>query len=123
MFDYTMCQDIILLMNAYYGNVVGTMGVTAMCNWKFNIVQGLHWTPQEEEECTKRSHIQVGHVETERTLTDAQRDEFEDMMRDLTLERIIIKEAMGFALDNVDAAREIVEVLTESLTLKKHRRQ
>ncbi|XP_028790035.1 protein RRC1 isoform X1 [Neltuma alba] len=57
-------------------------------------------------------------VEPERTLTDAQRDEFEDMLRALTLERSQIKEAMGFALDNADAAGEIVEVLTESLTLK-----
>ncbi|KAI8569314.1 hypothetical protein RHMOL_Rhmol02G0269300 [Rhododendron molle] len=57
-------------------------------------------------------------VEQERTLTEPQRDEFEDMLRSLTLERSQIKEAMGFALDNADAAGEIVEVLTESLTLK-----
>ncbi|XP_031491636.1 protein RRC1-like isoform X1 [Nymphaea colorata] len=57
-------------------------------------------------------------VETERALTDPQRDEFEDMLRALTLERNQIKEAMGFALDNADAAGEVVEVLTESLTLK-----
>ncbi|KAJ3679191.1 hypothetical protein LUZ60_017202 [Juncus effusus] len=57
-------------------------------------------------------------VEIERTLTDSQRDEFEDMLRKLTLERIQIKEAMAFCLDNADAAGEIVEVLTESLTLK-----
>ncbi|XP_010233907.1 protein RRC1 isoform X3 [Brachypodium distachyon] len=57
-------------------------------------------------------------VEVERTLTDSQRDEFEDMLRALTLERSQIKEAMGFALDNADAAGEIVEVLAESLTLK-----
>ncbi|GFQ04364.1 U2 snrnp-associated surp motif-containing protein [Phtheirospermum japonicum] len=57
-------------------------------------------------------------VEVERTLTDSQRDEFEDMLRALTLERSQIKEAMGFALDNADAAGEVVEVLTESLTLK-----
>jgi U2-associated protein SR140 len=57
-------------------------------------------------------------VEAERTLTDSQRDEFEDMLRALTLERSQIKEAMGFSLDNADAAGEIVEVLTESLTLK-----
>ncbi|XP_075110644.1 protein RRC1 isoform X1 [Nicotiana tabacum] len=57
-------------------------------------------------------------VEVERTLTDAQRDEFEDMLRSLTLERSQIREAMGFALDNADAAGEVVEVLTESLTLK-----
>ncbi|CAA7023252.1 unnamed protein product [Microthlaspi erraticum] len=56
--------------------------------------------------------------EVERALTDPQRDEFEDMLRALTLERRQIKEAMGFALDNADAAGEVVEVLTESLTLK-----
>ncbi|KAJ8749344.1 hypothetical protein K2173_018831 [Erythroxylum novogranatense] len=57
-------------------------------------------------------------VDPERTLTDQQRDEFEDMLRALTLERSQIREAMGFSLDNADAAGEIVEVLTESLTLK-----
>ena len=46
-------------------------------------------------------------VEPERTLTDPQRDEFEDMLRSLTLERSQIKEAMGFALDNADAAGEV----------------
>ena len=54
----------------------------------------------------------------ERTLIDQQRNEFEDMLCALALERSQIKEAMGFALDNADAAGEIVEVLTESLTLK-----
>ncbi|CAM8969450.1 unnamed protein product [Rhodiola kirilowii] len=57
-------------------------------------------------------------VEIERTLTDPQRDDLEDMLRALTLERSQIREAMAFALDNADAAGEIVEVLTESLTLK-----
>ncbi|XP_057865763.2 protein RRC1 [Cryptomeria japonica] len=57
-------------------------------------------------------------VDLERPLTESQRDEFEDMLRALTLERSQIKEAMGFALDNADAAGEVVEVLTESLTLK-----
>ncbi|KAL9265351.1 RRC1-like protein [Drosera capensis] len=57
-------------------------------------------------------------LEPERTLTDPQRDQFEDMLRALTLERNQIKQAMGFALDNSDAAGEVVEVLTESLTLK-----
>ncbi|CAH8270716.1 unnamed protein product [Arabidopsis lyrata] len=57
-------------------------------------------------------------MEAEQTLTDSQRDEFENMLRALTLERSQIKEAMGFALDNADAAGEVVEVLTESWTLK-----
>lgn len=49
----------------------------------------------------------VQRVDVERTLTDAQRDEFEDMLRSLTLERSQIKEAMGFSLDNADAAGEV----------------
>ncbi|KAH0642460.1 hypothetical protein KY290_034049 [Solanum tuberosum] len=52
-------------------------------------------------------------VEVERTLTDAQRDEFEDMLRSLTLERSQIKEAMGFALDNADAAGEETPIPTK----------
>lgn len=40
-------------------------------------------------------------------MTDPQRDEFEDMLRVLTLERSQIKAAMGFALDNADAAGEV----------------
>ncbi|KAK1321614.1 hypothetical protein QJS10_CPA03g01001 [Acorus calamus] len=40
---YTGCHDIISLRNAYHGNAAGTMGATAQCNWKFNIVQsGVH---------------------------------------------------------------------------------
>lgn len=50
-------------------------------------------------------------MEPERTLTDAQRDEFEDMLRALTLERSQIKDAMGFALDNADAAGEVVALV------------
>nr|CAD1840199.1 unnamed protein product [Ananas comosus var. bracteatus] len=72
----------------------------------------------EKESNTTYAAGRSKRVELERTLTDSQRDEFEDMLRALTLERSQIKEAMGFSLDNADAAGEIVEVLTESLTLK-----
>ncbi|XP_022754443.1 protein RRC1-like isoform X2 [Durio zibethinus] len=72
----------------------------------------------EKDSSTTYAAGRIRRVEPERTLTDLQRDEFEDMLRALTLERIQIKEAMGFSLDNADAAGEIVEVLTESLTLK-----
>uniref|UniRef100_A0A5B7A6L0 Putative U2 snRNP-associated SURP motif-containing protein isoform X1 n=1 Tax=Davidia involucrata TaxID=16924 RepID=A0A5B7A6L0_DAVIN len=76
-------------------------------------------SPEHEKESgTTYAAGRSRRVELERTLTDAQRDEFEDRLRALTLERSQIKEAMGFALDNADAAGEIVEVLTESLTLK-----
>ncbi|KAL9442858.1 hypothetical protein AB3S75_016258 [Citrus x aurantiifolia] len=76
-------------------------------------------SPEHEKESgTTYAAGRSRRAEPERTLTDSQRDEFEDMLRALTLERSQIKEAMGFALDNADAAGEIVEVLTESLTLK-----
>ncbi|KAK9077816.1 hypothetical protein SSX86_006154 [Deinandra increscens subsp. villosa] len=75
-------------------------------------------SPENDETGATFAAGRSRRVEVERTLNDAQRDEFEDMLRALTLERIQIKEAMGFALDNADAAGEIVEVLTESLTLK-----
>lgn len=42
------------------------------------------------------------------TLTDSQYNEFEDMLLALTLERSQIKETMGFALDNADAAGEVM---------------
>jgi U2-associated protein SR140 len=43
----------------------------------------------------------------DRPLSDALRDDFEDMLRALTLERSQVREAMGFALDNADAAGEV----------------
>lgn len=40
---YTGCHDIISLRNAYHGNAAGTMGATAQCNFKFNVIQsGVH---------------------------------------------------------------------------------
>ncbi|KAK9825189.1 hypothetical protein WJX81_005170 [Elliptochloris bilobata] len=53
----------------------------------------------------------------DRPLPDVQRDRFEDLLRALTVERADIREAMVFALDNADCAAEVVEVLTDSLTL------
>lgn len=59
-------------------------------------------------------------MEVERRLTDAQRDEFEDMLRSLTLERGQIKEAMGFALDNADAAGEVTFKLVSCSNQRAH---
>ncbi|XP_078437700.1 protein RRC1-like isoform X2 [Wolffia australiana] len=77
-----------------------------------------HSPDHEKEAGTTYAAGRSRRAELERTLTDQQRDEFEDMLRALTLERNLIMVAMGFALDNADAASEIVEILTESLTLK-----
>lgn len=43
----------------------------------------------------------------EHGLSDQQRDEFEDMLRGLTLEREQVKKAMAFALDNAEAANDV----------------
>jgi ADP-ribosylglycohydrolase len=50
-------------------------------------------------------------------LTEEQRDDFEDLLRGLTTQRQRIRDVMGFAIDNSEAAGEIVQVLTEALTL------
>jgi len=53
----------------------------------------------------------------QRGLSDHQRDEFEDMLRHLSVERQKIKVAMAFALDHADCASEVVQVMYEALTL------
>ncbi|KAK9865024.1 hypothetical protein WJX84_002089 [Apatococcus fuscideae] len=53
----------------------------------------------------------------DKPLSELQRDRFEDLLRGLTVEKADICEAMVFALDNAECAFEIVEILTESLTL------
>eukprot|EP00854_Cymbomonas_tetramitiformis_P014233 gene14233-16837_t len=50
-------------------------------------------------------------------LTDDEADEFENLLRRLSMERNSIKEGMAFALDHADASSDIVETLTEALTL------
>jgi U2-associated protein SR140 len=50
-------------------------------------------------------------------LGDRDRDEFEDLLRALTISSRRIRAAMGFSLDHSESAPEIVQVLTESLTI------
>ncbi|XP_077221869.1 protein RRC1-like isoform X2 [Tasmannia lanceolata] len=92
--------------------------ITGSGRWIPPSLPAIRSPEHDKETATTFAAGRSRRVELERTLTDSQRDEFEDMLRGLTLERSQIKEAMGFALDNADAAGEIVEVLTESLTLK-----
>lgn len=54
----------------------------------------------------------------ERELSQSQRDEFEDMLRSLTVDRASIRDGMAFALDNADAAREVADTLAEALSLE-----
>lgn len=50
-------------------------------------------------------------------LSDSQRDRLESLLRNLTPERKKIAEAMVYCLDHADAAEEVAECITESLTL------
>ncbi|XP_045199320.2 U2 snRNP-associated SURP motif-containing protein-like isoform X1 [Mercenaria mercenaria] len=50
-------------------------------------------------------------------LTDSQRDRLEDMLRDLTPERQKVGDAMVWCLDHADSAEEVVECITESLSI------
>ena len=50
-------------------------------------------------------------------LTDSQRDRLEDMLRELTGEKVRIGDAMVWCLDHADAAEEVVECIAESLSI------
>ncbi|XP_059173401.1 U2 snRNP-associated SURP motif-containing protein-like isoform X2 [Physella acuta] len=50
-------------------------------------------------------------------LTNSQRDRLEDVLRELTPERLKIAEAMVWCLDHAEAAEEIVECIAESLSI------
>ncbi|XP_062608000.1 U2 snRNP-associated SURP motif-containing protein-like, partial [Saccostrea cucullata] len=50
-------------------------------------------------------------------LTDSQRDRLEDMLRELTPERTKVGDAMVWCLDHAESAEEIVECITESLSI------
>jgi U2-associated protein SR140 len=73
--------------------------------------KGSFWVPPTLEEARLTEHVKKGQ------LTAKQRDELEDLLRNLTLARTSIKEAMGFCLENCEAAPEIVECITESLCI------
>lgn len=47
----------------------------------------------------------------------SQRDRFEDMLRDLTPERIKIGDTMVWCLDHAESAEEIVECIAEALSI------
>ncbi|XP_073256675.1 U2 snRNP-associated SURP motif-containing protein-like [Porites lutea] len=51
------------------------------------------------------------------TLSNRQRDNLEDMLRDLTPERIKIAKCMVFCVKNADCAEEVVECIAESLSI------
>ena len=48
---------------------------------------------------------------------DRQRDRLEDMLRNLTPERTKVGDAMVWCLDHADNSEEVVECITESLSI------
>ncbi|GAB4814277.1 hypothetical protein N2152v2_001323 [Parachlorella kessleri] len=64
-----------------------------------------------------KTAAQRGDRREDHPLSDLQRDKFEDMLRRLTAERADVCAAMAFAMDNAESASEVVEVLSDALTL------
>ena len=52
-----------------------------------------------------------------RELSEEESDELENLLRRMAVERSLIRECMGFCISRSDASVEIVETITESLTL------
>ena len=50
-------------------------------------------------------------------LSEAKRDELEDILREMSMERKSILMAMVFCIDNSDSWEEIIDCITESLTI------
>ena len=71
-------------------------------------------SPRGDRDRDRRGH---GSSRRRDQLSDNERDIFEDMLRTLTAERESIGDAMVFALGRAEAAKEIVEVVTESLCI------
>lgn len=66
---------------------------------------------KEQEESPSKDDNKKG------SLSDSQRDKLEDMLRALTPERPRIMEAMIYCIEHADAAEEIVDCVTQSLSI------
>jgi U2-associated protein SR140 len=96
-----------------------------MDSWKTSpfqmVVNGPIWHPpplpikkhNREERPATTSSI----TSTDKRLSQEDKETFEDMLRELTLERNKIKLAMGFALDHADVSSDIIQSLFESLSI------
>ncbi|XP_033119834.1 U2 snRNP-associated SURP motif-containing protein-like [Anneissia japonica] len=60
---------------------------------------------------------QIEEVKKRGTLSNHQRDKLEDMLRNLTMERQKISDTMVYCLDHGESAEEIVECISESLSI------
>lgn len=58
------------------------------------------------------------HIEPKKgALSDAQRDKFEDILRNLTPEKYRIAEGMIYCIEHAEAAEEVVDCIAESLSI------
>lgn len=93
-----------------------TQGDTLL-NWRQDAFYIQHggalWHPPKRAE----GPPSASHLAAERQLTDQERDHFEDALRALTMRRHSIADAMVFAFDHAEAARDIADTLIEALTL------
>ena len=67
--------------------------------------------PEELVETNESGDVKKGQ------LSESQRDQLEDMLRELVHERDRIGDAMVWCLDHAEAADEIVECIAESLSI------
>uniref|UniRef100_A0AAY4DDL4 U2 snRNP-associated SURP motif-containing protein n=1 Tax=Denticeps clupeoides TaxID=299321 RepID=A0AAY4DDL4_9TELE len=73
----------------------------------------LHGTQEEEEDEEEQEGNKKG------SLKEEERDKLEEMLRGMTPRKADIAEAMLFCLNHAEAAEEIVECITESLSILK----
>ena len=74
---------------------------------------GALWNPPRRVE-GQYSSVQLAE---ERQMTDRERDQFEDLLRGLSMQRRSIASAMVFAFDHAETARDVADTLVEALTL------
>ena len=72
---------------------------------------GSIWRPPEEDQVEKLEEVTKGQ------LSHAERDVLEDHLRNITAERKLVAAAMVWCLKHADAAEEVVECISESLSI------
>ncbi|KAL1437019.1 hypothetical protein MTO96_049033 [Rhipicephalus appendiculatus] len=88
--------------------------------WRlFSILQGDHPNRACPPELVEKEQEALPAKEENKkgSLSDSQRDKLEDMLRNLTPERPRIMEAMVYCIEHADAAEEIVDCITQSLSI------
>jgi U2-associated protein SR140 len=122
--EFRFLYDVRCSEHAYYRwRLFSLASGDSLRSWRVDpflmVERSARWVPppMTQVALAQRGAAQRGERRDEASLSDLQRERFEGMLRRLTAEREAIAEAMTFALDNADAAADVAEVLTDSLTL------